>query len=136
MVMRKWSGFNLMEVIIAVALIGILTAIAVPSYRIYILKSHRSDGTNTLLAMQLGQERYRMNNTSYGTLAQTWSNVSSSENGYYLLSISNNTTNTYTLTATAVGDQSSDNQDGTSCSTLTLTFSNNATTKSPAACWR
>jgi len=132
---RTIKGFSLLEVIIATVIVAILAAIAVSSYRTYILKGHRSDALHTLLAMQLAQEKYRMNNATYGTLAQVWNGVSTSDGGYYTLAISSNTATAYTITATAVGSQSSDAEDGTSCSTLTIAYNNGTTTKTPTSCW-
>ena len=133
--MKTKQGFSLFELIIALVIVASLAAISVSAYRGYILKSHRSDALHTLLAMQLAQEKYRMNNTTYGTLAQVWNSVTTTEGGYYSLAISGNTATAYTITATAVGTQANDEEDGTSCSTLTLAYSNGTTTKSPAACW-
>lgn len=134
--MKKFiKGFSLLELIVAIVIVAILAAIAVSSYRSYILKGNRSDALRTLLAMQMAQEKYRMNNSTYGTLAQVWNGVTTSENGFYTLAISANTATTYTLTATAVGSQANDSEDGTSCTTITLTYSNGTTTRTPAACW-
>lgn len=131
----KWSGFTLMELIITVAILAILVAIAIPSFNSYLLKSHRSDAYAALMSIQLSEERYRGYNSTYGTLAQVWGGVSSSENGRYTLSISNISATSYTISAAAVGAQANDAQDGTSCATLTLASNNGAVTKSPAACW-
>lgn len=124
-----------MEMIIVVVLVAMIVTIAIPTYRSYILKSNRADAIHTLLAIQLAQEKYRMNNSNYGTLTQVWSGVTSTDKGYYNLAISNVSTTSYTITATAVGNQASDMENGNSCATLTLSFANNVTTKTPAACW-
>ena len=133
--MKKQFGFSLMELLIVVAIVGIIAAIAIPSYQSYLIRSNRSDAIHTMLAMQLAQEKYRMNNTSYGTLAQVWSGVSVTEGGHYNLAISNVSATTYTITATATGSQSGDAEGATSCATLRLAYANGTTTKTPAACW-
>ncbi|MDF1758929.1 MAG: type IV pilin protein [Coxiellaceae bacterium] len=133
--MNIYRGFTLMELIITVAIVAILAAVAIPSFNSYLLKSHRSDAYSSLMAMQLAEERYRSSNTSYGTLAQVWNGVTTSEDGHYTLAISNTSATSYTLTATAVGGQASDSEDGSSCATLTITYSAGVETKAPAACW-
>ncbi len=125
----------MVELMMAVAIVAILAAIAIPTYRYYVLKSYRAEALSTLLSMQLAQEKYRTLNASYGNLSQIWSGVSTTSNNKYTLSITNLSGTTYTMTATAIGDQSNDSEGGTSCGTLTLSYANGATTKSPAACW-
>lgn len=124
-----------MELIIAMAILSIIATVAVGSYTSYVRKGRRIDAVNVLLSISLAQEKYRASNTSYGTLAQVWSGVSASPEGYYTIAISNVTASSYTLTATAVGDQASDSASGTSCSTLTLSMSNGTITKTPSQCW-
>lgn len=133
--MQKRLGFSLIELLIAIAIVSILSTVAVWSYNSYIRKSRRTDGISTLLGMSLAQEKYRMNNSTYGTLAQIWGGNSTSDEGFYTLSISNVTATGYTLSATPTGDQANDTEDGTSCSPLTLTVSSGTITKAPAVCW-
>jgi len=52
------AGFTLIELMITVAIIAILTVIAYPSYRQYVLKSHRVDAKTALLDLAARQERY------------------------------------------------------------------------------
>ena len=47
--MKKQNGFTLIEVMIVVAIIGILSAIAMPSYNEYIRRGHRADARAGLL---------------------------------------------------------------------------------------
>lgn len=67
---KRSCGFTLMELMIVVAIIGILASIAVPAYSEYVTRGKRSDAKSALLNVQLAQEKYRANNTTYGTLAQ------------------------------------------------------------------
>lgn len=59
------SGFTLIEVIVVMVIIGILTAIAIPSYTAYVQRSNRSDARNQLLMVSQWMERFRNENSSY-----------------------------------------------------------------------
>ena len=65
---KQHQGFTLIEVMIVVAVIGILTAIAVPSYNAYTLRSHRADARNFLLSIS---QRLEQNYTITGTYLRT-----------------------------------------------------------------
>jgi type IV pilus assembly protein PilE len=128
-------GMTLIELLITVVIIAILAIIAITLYTSQIRNSRRTDGINSLFAISLAEERYRTTNTTYGTLAQVWAGVTASTGGYYTLAITVNTATEYTITATAVGNQASDAESGTSCATLTLDSNGGTITKSPTICW-
>jgi type IV pilus assembly protein PilE len=145
----KRSGFTLIELMIAVAVIGILAAIALPSYNSQIRKSRRADAVASISAVQQAEERWRANNTTYTTNLTTASPSglglsSTSAGGYYTLSLSATVlastplstvplSTSYTITATAVSGKSQAND--TNCTTLTSTITNGAGTNTPTACW-
>jgi type IV pilus assembly protein PilE len=60
-------GFTLIEVMITVAIIGILAAVAYPAYRDYILRGRLVDATNALSAMQARLEQHYQDNRTYLT---------------------------------------------------------------------
>lgn len=132
---KKILAITLIEMLIALSIIGIVTLVSVSVYTKYIYRAHRSDAINSILSISLAEERYRSNNTQYGTSAQVWGGVTSSPSGYYTLAISNLSGTTYTITATAVGSQANDTANGTSCSPLTFAMNSGTITKTPAACW-
>jgi prepilin-type N-terminal cleavage/methylation domain-containing protein len=61
-------GFTLIEVMITVAIIGILAAVAYPSYRDHIVRGSLVDGTNGLSAVRAQMERHYQDNRSYATV--------------------------------------------------------------------
>ena len=126
-------GFTLIEVMMVVALLAILAGMAYPSYQANVRKAKRNDAIEALLRIQIAQEKWRISDTDYATLAELGS--PSSLEGFYSVAIPTNTSTSYTITATALGDQANDNVDGASCSTLTLMVSAGGETKTPVACW-
>lgn len=62
---RRASGFSLVELMVAVAIIGILAAIALPSYNQYLIRANKSAAKAVLLEAASRQEQYIVQNRSY-----------------------------------------------------------------------
>jgi len=119
---HKSRGFTLIELMIVVAVIGILAAIAVPSYRSYIVRAARVEAQTEMLELASLQEKIFLNSNSYacsvtapyaGTSATTCANAGlgrtsgRTNDGRYTLSLDIGApAQTFVLTATPVAGAS------------------------------
>lgn len=69
------KGFSLMEVMIVVAIVGILAAIAIPSYSRYVTRTKRSEAVTALHTVALYQEKHMAERGQYGTVANLIANA-------------------------------------------------------------
>lgn len=110
---RSNKGFTLIEMMIVVALMGILAAIAYPSYQDSVRKTRRADAKAVLAELAQFMERTYTENNSFKpggnnpTLPHLESPIDGSQK-YYDLSISASTSTSFTLQATPKGPQAGD----------------------------
>ena len=108
-------GFSLIELMTVIAVVAILTSLAVPSYREYVMRTNRMEAINVLLEVASCQERIYVRLNQYD--ANRCNAAATTENGHYTVSMTTSNANqNYTLTATAQGGQVND-----SCVNLSLT---------------
>lgn len=110
--MKKKQGFSLVELMITLAIIGILVAIAYPGYSSHMQKTRRNTATACLQENAQYFERWYTSNLSYeGAVAQSCTDIEQ----FYTVSESGVGARVYTLTAVPKGAQTKDK-----CGTLTL----------------
>lgn len=99
------QGFTLIEAMITIALLAILTNLAVSSYRQYVVRSHRSEAIEGLMAASACQERLLIRNNNY-TAGQCGGATS---NGEYVIAVTTSNANqNFVATATPQGAQAED----------------------------
>jgi type IV pilus assembly protein PilE len=104
---RSLRGFTLIELMLVVAVAGILSGVAYPSFMGQLQKIRRADALVALLQVQAAQERWRSNNPSYGSSAQLGLSETSSA-GHYAIRVNAATELGYEVLATAQGVQAHD----------------------------
>ncbi len=154
MTKNKIQGFTLIEIVIVLAIIGILAAVAIPSYQGSIQKSRRSDAIAAVTAAAAQQERWYFQFSGYTDNVENIggdNGVLESPEKYYQVAISNNVGvggcvgggsvkfNCFTVTATPVAGKTQTAD--TDCASFTLThtgdrkvYDSGATENTPQ-CW-
>lgn len=114
--LRPAAGFTLIEVMIVVAVIAILTAIALPSYQEYVRRGHRSEARAGLQQASTWLERAATAQGTYPLTADFPDTLTTVPSGRYTISLDSADGATWTLTATRANAQANDR-----CGNYTLT---------------
>lgn len=109
---KQMRGFTLTELVIVVAIIGVLTAIAVPSYNSSVVRASREAAQTELLQLASLQEKIYLNSNSYSVSTNIITDAYTTQSGgglgwtsgvskdtKYTYTCANCTANTFTLTA-------------------------------------
>lgn len=123
--MKLSRGFTLIELMVVIAIVGIIAAIALPSFNEQLRKSRRSEAMEVISDLQLKQEQWRSNHTQYAadmdTLLGSTANTTSYNNShsYYTAAISASSGTDTLITVSPKGAQSGDR-----CGNYTLRIDN------------
>lgn len=116
------KGFTLIELMIVVAVVGILAAVALPNYQEYVLRGHRAEGRTALIQAAQWMERAATASGTYPLTAAFPESLSTVPSGRYTIAIASPTGGvaadngrTFTLTATPALGQANDK-----CASMTL----------------
>ena len=99
----KSAGFTLLEIMIVVAIIGILASVALPSYSEYVLRARLTEATNALSSIRALKEQFFQDNRTYvnSPCSSAGLNLQS-----FSVACSDESASAYTITATGSGTAS------------------------------
>lgn len=101
-------GFTLVEVVIAMAMAALLASAAVPALQGALLKGRRPEAFNALAALQLAQERWRVEHRDYTMNLGDLGMPAQTPGGRYTLQVTAADADGYTVQASAAGTQQRD----------------------------
>jgi type IV pilus assembly protein PilE len=109
--MRKRSGFSLIELMIALAIIAILASIAIPSYRQYLIRSNRRAAQASLMDIANREHQYFVANRAYADDAELGYALPTDVSEHYTFDIVPDNASSppiFTITFTPQGGQAGD----------------------------
>ena len=95
---RPAYGFTLIEILLAVAVIGIITAVALPNYSAYVTRAKLTEAFSALSGMQPNAEQFWANNRTFANMAPLPPDTAN-----FTYALGNASPSTYTISATGIG---------------------------------
>lgn len=128
---RNIRGLTLVELMIVVVIVGILAAVAYPSYRDYVARGKRNEAKAALLQIATNQERWYLNNNAYTTDLANVGVPAITGSGAYAIAINAADADDFTATATyQLGDAEAGR-----CLTFTIDGRGQRTSAPDNDCW-
>jgi type IV pilus assembly protein PilE len=148
--LKHQRGVTLIELVVVMIIVGILAAVAIPSYRSYVLRSQRSDAKDALLALATAQEKFYLQCNRYADdiadapdcAAFELQGAATSKNGWYDLGTLADADPTLGFTASATAVAGGNQAQDTECEIFQVTSQGVRTaldsggTDKTAECWR
>lgn len=130
--MKYMRGVTLLELMIVVVILGILTAIAYPSYRQFIERAKRTEARALLLRIAVDQERFYLQNNTFGTMTQLqYDEPQITDSDAYSVTITANSASNFSATATyQLGGE-----EAGKCLTFTIDGRGTKTSLPDTDCW-
>ena len=143
----KMRGMTLIELLVVIGVLGILTSIAVPTYRKYLLRAQRSEAKIALLQLQTAQEKYYLQYNAYTDKVTTASTAEvpglglpgTSETSKYDIKVTTLGAGGQSYTATASPHAGGGQTDDKDCANFTITERGKrgvSGTSSTEYCWK
>lgn len=129
---RRQIGFSLIELMIAIVIVGVLMSIALPSYRDYLRRGARADAQAHMMDIAGRQGQFLIDNRAYAATVSALGLTSpaSVSEKYTIAIVAGDSPPAFTVTATPTGDQANDQ-----CGTLTLDNTGAKTASGTGSCW-
>jgi len=130
--MKNMRGVTLMELMIVVVIIGILTAIAYPSYTQFMERAKRTEAKAILLQIAIDQERFYLQNSIFGDMADLqFDEPQITDSDAYSVTITANDASNFSATATYLLG----GQEAGKCLTFTIDGRGTKTSAPDGDCW-